>query len=592
MSQEEARGQGWLRGKSLKLDPIEFKKARTVLRFFDTTLSAMKIYPTQNPAISRNLDLFYQKMDEFLKEYDEIRLGVGEFHFTLKGEIVFQDEIKKKSLPFLLFKDGMRELSFYKGLEKTELREFVVTLRETSDLPLEESDVVSFLWEKDFVNVRYFVQDEFLDLDIGKEERDLKYDLDIRKLKEGKIKLRDEDREEIRHRDDVYYIPSGLEKGEEDELIPDIWMSPSRIPYIKEVNIPEIESLVLRNRQIDTFDEMVTLLLEILYSEDNPHVFSAITDVLNQSFREIVRHSDFSLALLILDRIKELREVITSKSEKLVKLLEDVLKKAKSRGSIEFLRKQYLDGKIKDLDSFTDFLKVLGPEALPVIGTVWMTAEDPVDRRKASDFLKEIGKKHISDLLYLAKESDVPLTKEIILLLGKLGEEMVCLLEDFVQHPNKEIRLHVIETLERAQDEKANMILTKFLFDKDEKVRASAAESLRYLGDTGTVDTLIELVKKKDFKTRQRGEKTAIFYFLASSQSDEVYELIRSIMKKWSFFSPKQKETRLCAVAALAAAGTPEAVEILKEGTKVFSRSIRRASRLQLRELGLNMNSA
>lgn len=592
MSQEEARGQGWLRGKSLKLDPIEFKKARTVLRFFDTTLSAMKIYPTQNPAISRNLDLFYQKMDEFLKEYDEIRLGVGEFHFTLKGEIVFQDEIKKKSLPFLLFKDGMRELSFYKGLEKTELREFVVTLRETSDLPLEESDVVSFLWEKDFVNVRYFVQDEFLDLDIGKEERDLKYDLDIRKLKEGKIKLRDEDREEIRHRDDVYYIPSGLEKGEEDELIPDIWMSPSRIPYIKEVNIPEIESLVLRNRQIDTFDEMVTLLLEILYSEDNPHVFSAITDVLNQSFREIVRHSDFSLALLILDRIKELREVITSKSEKLVKLLEDVLKKAKSRGSIEFLRKQYLDGKIKDLDSFTDFLKVLGPEALPVIGTVWMTAEDPVDRRKASDFLKEIGKKHISDLLYLAKESDVPLTKEIILLLGKLGEEMVCLLEDFVQHPNKEIRLHVIETLERAQDEKANMILTKFLFDKDEKVRASAAESLRYLGDTGTVDTLIELVKKKDFKTRQRGEKTAIFYFLASSQSDEVYELIRSIMKKWSFFSPKQKETRLCAVAALAAAGTPEAVEILKEGTKVFSRSIRRASRLQLRELGLNMDSA
>ena len=581
-----------MRGKSLKLDPIEFKKVRTILRFFDTTLSAMKIYPPQNPAIRRNLDLFYQKMDEFLKEYDELRVGVREFHFTLKGEVIFQDEIKKKSLPFLLFKDGMRELSFYKGLEKTELREFVVTLKETSDLPLEESDVVSFLWEKDFVNVRYFALDEFLDLDIGKEERDLKYDLDIRKLKEGKIKLRDEDKEEIRHRDDVYYIPSGQDKGEEDELIPDIWMSPSKIPYIKEVNIPEIESLVLRNRQIDTFDEMITLLLEILYSEENPHIFSAITDVLNQSFQEIVSHSDFSLAVLILDRVKELREVITSKSEKLVKLLEDVLKKAKSRDSIEFLRKQYLGGKIKDMDSFTEFLNVLGPEALPVISTVWMMAEDPVDRRKASDFLKEIGKKHVSDLLYLAKESDVPLTREIISLLGNLGEEKGCLLEDFVQHPNKEIRIHVIETLEKAQNEKANKILTKFLFDKDEKVRALAAESLKYLGDMGSIDTLIELVKNKDFKTRHRGEKTAIFNFLASSQIDEVYELIRSIMKKWSFFSPKQNETKLCAVAALAAAGTPEAVEILKEGTKVLSRSIRRASRLQLRELGLRIDSA
>lgn len=155
------------RGEKLQPDSDEVNKAMGVLRFFDATFSSIKLYPPDNPVVKKSVDSFYERIKEFLDEYEELIVRIGEFSFSYKGEIVFQDEEKKSSLPFFFFKDGMREISFHEGLDKKELRDFLEVIKEESELPLEDSDIVNSLWAKDFAHIRYFAIDEFREKEIG-----------------------------------------------------------------------------------------------------------------------------------------------------------------------------------------------------------------------------------------------------------------------------------------------------------------------------------------------------------------------------------------------------------------------------------------
>jgi hypothetical protein len=329
--------------------------------------------------------------------------------------------------------------------------------------------------------------------------------------------------------------------------------------------------------------------LEALYHEDRDGEFSALLDTLDQSYLEALRRADFSHAKLILDRLQELYKEFTSDSEEKNRLVARFLDNSSDRNSIEFLGDLYFKGKIRDVDSFFQFLKDLGPATIPLIGKIWEKSADPLARQKALDFLKEIGKKNVAALLYLAKGSDVALLKEVISLLEDLGDvEDIHYLEEFVGHPIKEIRLQIVKVLEKAKNETANWIILKFLEDRDGEVRAEAALNLKYLGDKATFNKVRGVVKKKGFKERNRIEKTALLKYLATSEveEDKVYDLLSFMLRKWSFFpASKNTETRLCVVSALADIATPEAVEILKKGTKVLNPTVRRACKLQLMKI-------
>jgi len=169
------------------LDPDEVNKATGVLKFFDSAFSSIKLFPSDNPSVKKSTDSFYERITEFLDEYKKLVVIIEEFSFSYKGETVFKGKEKQNSLPFFFFKDGMRELTFYDGLEKRELKDFLELIKEESTLPLEDSDIVNSLWAKDFAHIRYFAIDEFLDLDIGKGgERST---TDIKEFSKGSISL-------------------------------------------------------------------------------------------------------------------------------------------------------------------------------------------------------------------------------------------------------------------------------------------------------------------------------------------------------------------------------------------------------------------
>jgi HEAT repeat protein len=124
------------------------------------------------------------------------------------------------------------------------------------------------------------------------------------------------------------------------------------------------------------------------------------------------------------------------------------------------------------------------------------------------------------------------------------------------------------------------------LFDKEEQIRIAAVTKLNPLGNPAALSRINEIISRKDFDKKSRPEKRVYLNYCAQNPNKEINYLFHSILNKRNFFLfNKAMTTRLCVVAALETMATPEAVTILKEGSHLGKKRIRRACKFALRKL-------
>lgn len=576
-------------------ETVEAKKVKEVLSLLAKTFSAIRIYPPENPTVKNSVESLYEKTQEFLREYGELKLIVHEFSFIFKEDTVFEIEQQKASLPFLFFKDGMRELAFYKGLDKKELQDFLQIAKDNADLPLEDSDTVNSLWTKDLPHIRYFAIDEFLDTKTEEDSDDNSSHVDKKELMKGEIRLSFADLTEVRKRSSTPTASCEAKKGEEgQEIALDNIPLPFQMPAISTEDSPKLKSMLEELRSLPPLTEMIILLFEILHLEDRAQAIASILNILKQLYKEAIYKSLFTLASLILQRLQELEELCSAQQEEKAQMLEKTLRHFKGESSLAYLKKLFMNGQIEGFDSFFPYLKTLGPEAIPLAGDIWEETRDPETRIKASNFLYEAGKEDLASIFNLARNHRTALTKEIIEISGKIADKQALpLLNKFTGHRNKEIRLAVIKTLARIDDASINPILIGFLSDRDGELRAQAAMSLKSCEDQDTVAFIIQIAEQKDFRDRLKEEKKALLEYLADAHSRETSKLLRSLLKKRSILKrSKQDETRLCAIPALQKMGNREARKILTEGARLRNKDIQIACKLALRKIAQNPESS
>jgi len=572
------------------------KKAKDVLNLFVKSFTAMRIYPPENPTVENCISSFNEKIQEFLREYKELKLIVNEFSFIFKEKTIFQDTHKKASLPFLFFKDGMRELAFSKGLKNEELQDFLLIIKDNAGLPLEDSDIVNSMWTKDFPHIRYFAIDEFIDSESGEISDDARFNIDKKKLTKGKIKLTVTDLTEIQKRCVALGAQPNDKKEEEEDneiTLEDIPL-PFQMPTTSKGDSPEIKSMLEELRSQPPLTETIILLFEILYLENRTEAISSVLNILKQLYKDAVYKSLFTLASLILHRLQELKELGSGQQEEKEQMLEKTLQHFKGESSLTYLKKLFINGQIEDFDSFFQYMKTIGPKAIPLASDIWEETKDSDIKSKASNFLYEVGKEDIASLFSTAQDHRVSLTKEIIKISAKIdGKQILPHLIKFTDYRDKGVKLAVINALAEIDDESVNPILIRFLSDRDEELRTKAALSLKPCEDQDMITFIIQIVEQKDFRERLKQEKKALLEYLAEIRSEKVSALLRSILKKWSILKKsKQNETRLCAIPALEKMRNQEAQKILEEGARLRNKTIRMACKLALRKNAENFEPA
>jgi hypothetical protein len=181
------------------VDRVQEDRAREILLVLGNAVSAAKLFPSDHQTVRNFISDLHLRLAEYLDTNWKLELGIEEQAFTLEGKTISHDPNAVRSLPFFFFKDGMKRLGFYRGLQKAELEGFLEAIRAVSQLPPEEGDIVNALWEKDFTNIRYFAPDDFLAAKIGVGRPRLQPEVDVDSLNQGRVELTPEDLEEVRN---------------------------------------------------------------------------------------------------------------------------------------------------------------------------------------------------------------------------------------------------------------------------------------------------------------------------------------------------------------------------------------------------------
>lgn len=576
--------------KESKVDPEKLEKIKEIFQLIANTFAVMKIFPIEHSSVRKFVDELDEKMKKFLDEYEALEIGIEGYSFTHEGEVVHRDENPTKSLQFLLLKDGVQMLFFFKGLEKQEIQDLLEILKKDSLLPPEESDIVSLLWARDFANIRYIAPDDFLETKIGMHREPIEVKI---KPSEAKFDLTPEDKTAVgkgvkekkkkggKGKDQKKaQLAQGISaEGEDKEEMPKVVDFVSRIASLDEKEIKEIDSMISSDRQISPEEDFLNLIIEMLYLEERLEQFQATLKILEQNLKDTLQKGDFSQASLLLNSVQELEEIFTGQSKEKAELLDKFIKNAKDESSLAILKDLALGEQIKNFNSFFEYLKFLGQKTMPFIADLFEETKHPDFRSMALNSLKEISQNDMALLVNMAHEKRPSYTREIISHLdGKEIKRTLPYFVNFINSKNKAIKLEAINALGKIEDEQANKILLGFLADGEDEVRTKALENMKFLGDKVLVEQMMQIAANKAFSKKNVSEKKAILNFLGKSRTDEACDFLQNILKKSSlFFNPKQNETRLCAVSALEVMATPRAAEVLKAGTKLRNKKIREA---------------
>ncbi|HUP01591.1 MAG TPA: HEAT repeat domain-containing protein [Gemmatimonadota bacterium] len=102
-------------------------------------------------------------IQELLAEFGAIDLAISEEALTHEEETVYRHPPGPESLAFLLFREGLRRVAFYPGLEPAELATFLDHVAATALTPGTETDLVARLWESNLVHIRYAFVEQLSD---------------------------------------------------------------------------------------------------------------------------------------------------------------------------------------------------------------------------------------------------------------------------------------------------------------------------------------------------------------------------------------------------------------------------------------------
>jgi ribulose bisphosphate carboxylase small subunit len=562
---------------AFSIDRVQQDKAKEILLVLENAVSAARLFPSEHQTIRNFISDLYQRLSEYLENYLKLEIGIEEQAFTLDGKTIHQDPNPARSLPFFFFKDGMKMLEFHRGLQKSELEGLLDAIREVSQLPPEESDIVNALWELDFPNIRHVAPDDFLETKIGVGRKLLRPEVNVDSLGQGRVELTPEDLEEIRKN------TLALVKSKENEkaaagpsLSEEIGIT---LAKTDDRESEEIEALLTANRRLSHEEEYLSLILEIIYLEDRPEQFPAIADILEQYHQDAIQKGEFRRAAKLLRALSEIKDLYATKNKLKSDLMASVIALLGRKSYLVELRDSLDPGSISDAKGLFDYLRFFGSRSARLVADVYERTTNQDWRLKALEILKEIGKSDLNELMALVQESRPALSQEIIRILGESEDlRIVTFLANIVAYKNTPVKLAAIRALGRIQDEAVNKVLLGFLADPNEEVRVTALDNIKKAADRQVLSHVIEAISDKDFLKKSIREKKSLFDVLGRSDCEESCSFLGAILTHVPFL-PNSKHTELClySISALEQMRLSTSREILKKGAKRRHLKIRNA---------------
>ena len=136
--------------------------ARRLFAYLLLTCKNVSLYPESHSILINSISQFYEMLEADIRKYGDIRIEIEKDRVICQGVEVHKGPSEEGTLPFTLFRDGIRWLELTEGIELEEIRELLSIIHRYSVLTKEpEGDIVTAFWEAHFEHVLYKVDDFF-----------------------------------------------------------------------------------------------------------------------------------------------------------------------------------------------------------------------------------------------------------------------------------------------------------------------------------------------------------------------------------------------------------------------------------------------
>ena len=552
--------------------------ARDLTSAFIKAIKAFRFYPPDNSTLKGFRDQLFKKFQFFLNKYQSFVIVIGEYDLSFKSKILYENRDVKTSLAFLLYKDGLREIRFMKGLEEWEIQGIIDIIKQSDNINQLEDDIVTLMWEKDFIHIGHLATDEFL------EETPVIIPDNVDQFRKNLVF------KPLAHHVEVELAEEGSEEGIDlDEILSKVTEEPP--PFVSDRSVYFLTSDEVEGLRRDVEAEIdpifvfniMDILFEILGLEKEREPYHDAVNILIKILDAFLTLGEFTKATDLLKRV-----YITLKTYELqdwqIENIRKVIVEAGEEVRIERVGK-VLEREEVQLEDVNAYLMLLQKNSIKPLIKLLGELKNSKARRVFCDALSEIGKNSIELFTPFIDDRRWYLVRNITYILGRIGKEQsLPYIQKVFNHEENRVRREAVQALGLIGGPKAIGLLVRALTDNDVRIRCMAAINLGKVGKKAGLIPLLEVVQSKDFYKREPAEIKAFFNAIGMVGSNEAIPVLQQLLERKSWFGRgKIDEIRMGAANALATIGTPDAKAILEEGKNSKDETIRGACTQALR---------
>ena len=548
--------------------------AERVLKALARLVNGRKIYADNNP----RLEQFRQELESSLRQFfefeDELVLTIEQYAMHCGDAVVYENLKRDESLAFILFKDGIGELTVAPGAIGGEINRLVDILADELFNVAGDEDVVTRFWNADFDHISYRVLDDYLAGEFGDgtgEARHAGRTEETADQAELLPSLADKGRV-IVHRSESLESIDVLLRAVARRHHPELTGVEAELAYQRllrsSFSVP-VEELALYRREIESerAEDGVSAFLETMLVftllADNSSAVRDVTSVLE-------RLVDYAVAEKhpgTLERmVRAIRAFVVQNElpDGVGKFCDRMLARAGNPALVASLL-DTLTVSDAGADSVISYATAVGPGSVDGLLRALHRVESPSLHRKICDALVEVAGDSLATLLDRFDVDNPEVAIDAIHLAGTIGlDTLPPRLRELVFYPDARVKLEMLGLIAARDDAESTELLLTSLNDLDKRVRLRVLDALGDRPSPRVRERLTEIAFGRDLGERAPDEQEAVFRVLGHVGDARTVIHLRALVERRRLLSlGKGPDAKHLAIRALERIRDASALELL-----------------------------
>ncbi len=516
-----------------------------LLKAFVKAVRAHQLYLPNNPMHARSLEAVRESFAALWVHTDEIDLQVVETRLEWEGRVVLDEEERTSdNIAWLLYKDGVRELKMLKGFEQEELGVFFNLLQRVRKATDDDDDLLTLMWEREFVTLQYRYVDLTQDGGPGVESME-----------------RAEQKEKI-------LSPAQAEAGLEStqSSIASMDEFDATLYFLDDHEVEYLQGEIKREFSTDLRPSVIASLLDTFENQKDPTVREEICGLLDYFLLILLSTAQYRNAAYLLREAgvtaNRAPEVLETQKNRLMQLGE-LMSDPKPLGQLlQALEDSPLRAPQHELD---ELFGILQPRALETILGWIGRSNNPSLKMLLEVAAGRLASSNSAELIRLIGSDDEAVVLEAIRRAAALkSPAAVPALGKMLTVGESDMRVAAVTALTEIGSAGAMQMLERALIDEDREVRIVAVRALGARNARAASPRIEAVIKGKELRDSNLTEKMAFFEAYGLLCGDAGVTLLDGLLNAKGFMGKKDDaEMRACAAMALGKINSAKAMESL-----------------------------